>query len=86
MSSSPRKKAKLTRSLNHYARYSNMAFQMLFIIAIGVFGGLKLDEKLNSKPIFTLVCSIAGLAVAFYVVIKDVLQSTPKNHDKKDTD
>lgn len=86
MSSSPRKKAKLTRSLNHYARYSNMAFQMMLIIVIGVFGGIKLDEKLNSKPIFTLVCSIAGLAVALYVVIKDVLQSKPNNYGKKDTD
>lgn len=86
MSQTSRKKAKYTRSLNHYARYSNMAFQMLLIIIIGVFGGIKLDEKLNSKPIFTLVCSLAGLAVAFYVVIKDVLRSTPKNHDKKDSD
>lgn len=62
-----------------------MAFQMIFIIALGVFGGIKLDEKTGSKPIFTLICSIAGLAVAFYVVIKDALRSTPNNHDKKDT-
>lgn len=86
MSSSPRKKPKFTRSLNHYARYSNMAFQMMLIIVIGVFGGIKLDEKLNSKPIFTLICSIAGLAVALYVVIKDVLRSKPNNDGKKDTD
>lgn len=80
-----RGRAKYSQSLNNYARYSSMAFQMVFIIALGVFGGVKLDEHFDCKPILTLVCSLVGLVVAFYVVIKDVLRSSPKEDGKKNT-
>ena len=81
-----KRKAKYTRSLNNYARYSGMAFEMMFIIAAGVFGGMKLDEWLHTKLIFTLVCSLAGMAIAFYVVIKDALHPNQTDHGEKDTD
>ncbi|MBO4654473.1 MAG: AtpZ/AtpI family protein [Bacteroidales bacterium] len=80
------RKAKYTRSLNNYVRYSGMAFEMMFIIAAGVFGGLKLDEWLHTKPVFTLVCSLAGMAVAFYIVIKDALHLNQTDHGEKNTD
>jgi F0F1-type ATP synthase assembly protein I len=63
-----------------------MAFEMMFIIAIGVLGGVKLDEWLQTKPILTLICSLAGVAIAFYVVIKDTLRQNQSNHGEKDTD
>ncbi len=86
MSFSTKKKAKYNRSLNNYARYSSIAFEMLFIIAIGVFGGVKLDERLQTMPLFAIICSLAGLAIAFYVVIKDVLHQNKSDHGEKDTD
>ena len=86
MSQTTKRKANYTRSLNNYARYSGMAFEMMFIIAIGVFGGVKLDEWLQTKPILTLICSLAGVAIAFYVVIKDTLRQNQSNHGEKDTD
>lgn len=86
MSFSTKKKVKYTRSLNNYARYSGMAFEMLFIIAIGVFGGVKLDERLQTMPLFAIICSLAGLAIAFYVVIKDILHQNKSDHGEKDTD
>ncbi len=78
-------RADFTRSLNNYARYSGMAFQMIFIIALGVFGGVKLDVHFGCKPVLTLVCSFAGLFVAFYVVIKDALRSGQNENGKKNT-
>ena len=86
MSFNTKKKVKYTRSLNNYARYSGMAFEMLFIIAIGVLGGVKLDERLHTKPLFSIICSLAGLAIAFYVVIKDTLRPNQSDHGEKDTD
>ncbi len=86
MSFSTKKKAKYDRSLNNYARYSSIAFEMLFIIAIGVFGGVKLDERLQTMPLFAIICSLAGLAIAFYVVIKDILHQNKSDHGEKDTD
>jgi F0F1-type ATP synthase assembly protein I len=72
--------------LNNYARYSGMAFEMLFIIAAGVFGGMKLDEWLHTQPILTVVFSLAGVAVAFYVVIKDAVHLNQSDHGENNTD
>ncbi|MBO4481400.1 MAG: AtpZ/AtpI family protein [Bacteroidales bacterium] len=66
------------RQLKNYARYSGMAFQMGIIIAAGAYGGIKLDEKWNTKPWMTLVCVLLAIAVALYSVIKDLVP--PKNN------
>lgn len=82
-----KKRSQLSRSLNNYARFSGLAFEMLFIIAAGVFGGVKLDEWLQTKPIFTLVCSLVGIAIAFYVVIKEAFHhKQTSDHGEKNTD
>ncbi len=45
--------------LNNYARYSGLAFQMIGIILVGVFGGIKLDEIVKWEfPVFTLVLTL----------------------------
>ena len=60
--------------LNQAARYSGLAFEMFFIILAGVFGGIKLDEKLNTEPIFTAVLALIGVVAAIYLAIKDLLR------------
>lgn len=66
--SNPRK----PKNLNDYARYSGMAFQMGITIAGGTFGGIKLDEWLNSGfPVFTIVLSLLSVIAAMYLVLKD---------------
>ncbi len=48
------------------------------IIFAGTFGGLKLDEFLGWKfPLFTLLLSLSSVAVAIYLVIKDLLRKQP---------
>lgn len=59
--------------LNSFARFSGIGFQMLVIIGLGVYGGLKLDEKYpNQYQTFTIICSLAGIAIALYSVIRQV--------------
>ncbi|MEW6467792.1 MAG: AtpZ/AtpI family protein [Bacteroidota bacterium] len=63
----------------HYddlARYGSMAFQMLAIMGLGVYGGMKLDEWLGFKkfPFFTLILSLLSAFGAMYLMIKDVLK------------
>lgn len=61
--------------LNNYAKYSSIAFQMLAIIILGVFGGIKLDEWLKMKfPVFTVVLSLLSVVVAIYSVTKEFLK------------
>jgi ATP synthase protein I len=66
------------QQLNAYARYSNMAFQMVAIIGICTFGGYHLDKWINTLPLFTILLSLGGVAIAIYVSIKDVIKK-PKN-------
>ena len=66
---------KTKKQLDNYVKYSSMALEMGVIIFLGVFGGLKLDQKLNlSFPFFTLLLSIVSVSLAIYVAIKDFLK------------
>ena len=68
-------KNKFTSSLNAYAKYSSLAFQMMFIILAGVFGGVELDKWLEWKyPVFTVAFSILAVILAIYYAIKDLLK------------
>jgi phosphatidylglycerophosphate synthase len=61
--------------LNTYARYSSLAFQMLAIILLGVWGGRKTDQWLNlSYPVFTAVLSVVSVLLAVYYAIKDFIR------------
>ena len=71
------KHPKKSSSVNSYARYSGIAIQMLAIIGLGTYGGIKLDEAYPNKyHIYTLVCSLASIAIAMYFVIKQVSNNT----------
>jgi F0F1-type ATP synthase assembly protein I len=66
---------KKKKSLDSYARYSSIAFQMLIIILIGVFGGIKLDGWLKlTVPVFTIILSILSVILAIYTVTKDLIK------------
>jgi F0F1-type ATP synthase assembly protein I len=74
---------KKKKSLDNYTRYSSIAFQMLIIILIGVFGGIKLDEWLKlTVPVFTIILSILAVILSIYTVTRDLLKPT-KGSDKK---
>ena len=61
--------------LDNYARYTGIAFQMLAIILLGVWGGIKLDEWLQLQfPVFTLLLSVLSVFLAIYTVVKDLLK------------
>jgi predicted MFS family arabinose efflux permease len=68
-------KKRSNNPLHDYARYSSIAFQMLAIICGGIFGGYWLDKWLKwGFPVFTLVLSLFSVALAIYVVIREVLR------------
>lgn len=72
-----KKKPQRTKfSSSDYGKYSGMAIQMGFTIAIGVYGGKKLDEWLavSKFPIFTVILSLLSVFAAMYFVIRDVLK------------
>jgi len=56
-------------------RLTTMATQMGVTIFIGVYGGMKLDEKFPMRiPVFTLVLSLLSVGLALYMVIRDFVK------------
>lgn len=69
-------RSKSKKYLDSYARYTSIAFQMLAIILIGVFGGIKLDEWLELKfPVFTVILAMLSVVLAIYYTVKDLVKT-----------
>ncbi|OWY20519.1 hypothetical protein C7N43_13730 [Sphingobacteriales bacterium UPWRP_1] len=58
------------RPATDYAKYSGLAFQMIAIMLLAGFVGIKLDAFLHSSPALTIIFLLAGVAGAMYLVIK----------------
>lgn len=69
------RKSLSSKGIKDFARYSGMAFQMVGIILVTTWGGLKLDKITGWKtPVFTIVLSLFGVFAAIYVVVKDFIK------------
>lgn len=74
------KNQKQSRRIKDYAHFSGIAFQMIAIIGLGSYGGIKLDEFFpNEYSLFTIICSLISVAIALYFVIKQVTEFSNKN-------
>ncbi|MBN1387141.1 MAG: AtpZ/AtpI family protein [Bacteroidales bacterium] len=52
-----------------------MAFQMIVIIGLMAFVGVKLDERRGGEtPTFTAILSLLGVFAALYVSLKDFIR------------
>ncbi len=61
---------------NQLLKYSNLGIQMAVIIGLSAWGGHKLDlHYKNDPPVFTIVLSLLGIAIALYIVLKDIIKS-----------
>lgn len=71
----PNPNGKPQKPLNSYAKYSSLGMQMALIIAGGSYGGHKLDEYYqNRTPVFTIVLSLLAIAMALYLVLREVIK------------
>ena len=76
---------KLGKQLNSYARFSGMGFQMIVVIGLGVYAGIKLDESYPNKySLFTIIFSMLSIAIAIYSFIKQVTNFTNKQQNSND--
>jgi F0F1-type ATP synthase assembly protein I len=63
------------KGIRDFARYSGLAFQMIGIILVTVWGGVKLDKLTGwHTPVFTIVLSLLGVFAAIYTAIKDFIK------------
>jgi F0F1-type ATP synthase assembly protein I len=60
--------------LNIYARFSGLGFQMIAIIGIGSFIGVKLDEKYpNKHNLYIIILSLISVILAIVFVIRRII-------------
>ena len=56
--------------MNAYAKYSSLGFQMIAIIGVFTYAGLKIDEHAHHEVKWvTAVLSLAGVFISLYIVI-----------------
>jgi ATP synthase protein I len=80
MEESPQQKKKNPKNqenkgIKDFAKYTGLAFQMLGIILVTVWGGIKLDKLAGfHKPVFTIILSLLGVFAAIYTAVKDFIK------------
>ncbi|MBD3749917.1 MAG: AtpZ/AtpI family protein [Sphingobacteriales bacterium] len=58
-------------SLNTYAKYSGLGFQMIVVIALFTFAGHQLDTTQHTQtPFYTAGLGLIGVLVSLYIIIK----------------
>jgi F0F1-type ATP synthase assembly protein I len=63
------------KGLQDFGKYSGLAFQMIVIIAVMTWCGVKLDKVLGlSTPVFTVILSLLGVFAGIYTAIKDFIR------------
>lgn len=68
---------KAENPLNNYAKYSSIVIQMIVIIGIGTYAGIKLDENSgNGGSTYTLILSLVSVFLALFFVIRKVVGSS----------
>ncbi len=68
-------KSPLNKGVKDFARYSGLAFQMIAIILVTTWGGVKLDKLTAFEiPVFTIILSLLGVFAAIYTAVKDFIK------------
>ena len=74
---------KLNTSVNKYLKYSGIAFQLFFLLAIAVLAGQYLDERLgNETPWFLLLFIVLGFSGWMYKLVRDLDRDTKSDKAK----
>ena len=63
------------KGIKDFTKYSGIAFQMIGIILVTTWGGVKLDKLAGSHiPVFTIILSLLGVFAAIYTAVKDFIK------------
>jgi len=57
---------------NDYIKYSGIAFQMVAVIGLCVWGGFKLDRHFGTNPLFILILTFLGIFGSIYTLYRSL--------------
>lgn len=55
-------------------KYASLGTQMLVLLGLGVWGGLKLDEHWNTTPLFLVLFPVLGLVLSLYQLYRQLVK------------
>lgn len=58
---------------NDIMKYASLGTQMIVLLGLGVWGGLKLDEKLNTAPLFLVLLPVLALFISLYQLYRQLV-------------
>jgi ATP synthase protein I len=64
--------------------YFNLGWQIAITITLMTFLGVWLDSEFDTKPVWTLICSIFGVFIAMYTFIRTVMTLTKNEKLEKE--
>ena len=61
--------------LQSYLKYSGLAFQMIIVLGLAAFAGIKLDAYVGNKnPWFTILFMLLGVVGSIYKIIISIMK------------
>jgi len=58
-----------------FYRYASLGTQILVALSLAVFGGIKIDAWLHTKPVFSCLLPLLVLILTFYKLAKDTTRN-----------
>ncbi len=55
-------------------RYASVGTQMLVFLGLGVWGGLKLDERLQTSPLFLILFAVLALVISLVRLYRQLIR------------
>lgn len=55
-------------------KYAAVGTQMMVLLGLGVWGGLKLDERLHTSPLFLVLFPVLALFLSLYQLYRQLVK------------
>jgi F0F1-type ATP synthase assembly protein I len=59
---------------NNAMKYAAVGTQMMVLLGLGVFGGIKLDERLHTSPLLLIVLPVLALFLSLYQLYRQLIK------------
>jgi len=67
--------SRLSSNIKAYIKYFNLILQMVLIVLIGAWGGVKLDKWIQSEHhLFTIIFILSACALAVFYLFRTLLK------------
>lgn len=78
----PKPQTSWQKSIREIGPYIDLGIRLAISIVIGVFGGLWLDKKIHTTPLFLLIGFMLGASAGFWSIYKTIYVKDQKNKER----